>query len=154
MLFQRRHCTKNCVATGWGKDKFGKAGEYQVIMKQVEMDMVDHETCEKTLKGTRLGDYFELHDSFNCAGGEIGKDTCTGDGGGPLVCPDETGHYHQTGIVVRGSCLAYKWGCKHFLDFSKRANLKFITPMLDMDHVPPRLGDLNVALKFLVSMPM
>ncbi|QQP58091.1 Serine protease -like protein 21, partial [Caligus rogercresseyi] len=24
----------NCVATGWGKDKFGKLGEYQVIMKQ------------------------------------------------------------------------------------------------------------------------
>ena len=26
---------ENCVATGWGKDKFGADGEYQVVMKQV-----------------------------------------------------------------------------------------------------------------------
>ena len=36
---------------------------------------------------TRLGEFFELHKSFNCAGGVGGEDACTGDGGGPLVCP-------------------------------------------------------------------
>ena len=29
-----------------------------------------------------------LHDSFICAGGERGKATCRGDGGGPLFCRD------------------------------------------------------------------
>jgi len=78
---------KGCVATGWGKDNWGQAGQYQVIMKQITMDMVDHETCEAKLRTTRLGEFFKLHKSFNCAGGIGGEDACTGDGGGPLVCP-------------------------------------------------------------------
>ena len=37
-------------------------------------------------------------------GGEKGKDTCTGDGGGPLVCEVLPGarHYYQVGIIVGG----------------------------------------------------
>jgi secreted trypsin-like serine protease len=78
---------EGCVATGWGKDLWGQAGQYQVIMKQIEMNMVDHPTCQAKLRTTRLGEFFELHKSFNCAGGIGGEDACTGDGGGPLVCP-------------------------------------------------------------------
>ena len=37
-----------------GKDNWGQAGQYQVIMKQITMDMVDHETCEAKLRTTRL----------------------------------------------------------------------------------------------------
>lgn len=39
-----------------------------------------------------------------CAGGETKKDTCKGDGGGPLVCPidEESGRYQQVGIVSWG----------------------------------------------------
>jgi len=81
---------KGCVATGWGKDDWGQAGQYQVIMKQITMDMVDHETCEAKLRTTRLGEFFQLHKSFNCAGGIGGEDACTGDGGGPLVCPTKS----------------------------------------------------------------
>ncbi|XP_040570022.1 phenoloxidase-activating factor 2 [Lepeophtheirus salmonis] len=78
---------EDCFATGWGKDKFGKLGEYQVIMKQVNMDMVNATECERRLRRTRLGVDFELDKSFVCAGGEKDRDTCKGDGGGPLVCP-------------------------------------------------------------------
>ena len=70
---------------------------YQNILKQVELDLVDSKDCEKQLQTTRLGPDFRLRESFMCAGGEEGVDTCTGDGGGPLICPrtDDSETYVQ-----------------------------------------------------------
>ena len=94
----------DCFATGWGKDKFGSDGEYQVILKQVRLDIQNHDQCEDEFKKSRLGKNFKLDDSFLCAGGLGGPDTCTGDGGGPLVCPSKSnpGQYEQVGIVAWG----------------------------------------------------
>lgn len=93
-----------CFATGWGKDKFEKDGRYQVIMKKIELPVVDRDTCQTALRRTRLGRHFQLHSSFMCAGGEAGKDTCRGDGGSPLSCPIqyEENRYMQSGIVAWG----------------------------------------------------
>lgn len=95
---------QRCTASGWGKDVFGKAGTYQVILKKVELPMVPSDKCQTALKTTRLGPKFTLHNSFICAGGEPGKDTCKGDGGSPLICPIKgTRHrYYQAGIVAWG----------------------------------------------------
>ena len=92
-----------CVVTGWGKDAFN--GNYQRAMKQIELPIVDNGLCQKQFRQTdRLSNDFQLHDSFICAGGEEGKDACTGDGGGPLVCPslydDDT--YVLAGVVAWG----------------------------------------------------
>jgi len=94
----------DCVASGWGKDVFGKEGRYQVILKKVELPIVDRAKCQKALRKTRLGQHFELHRTFICAGGVAGKDTCKGDGGSPLVCPipDKPDRYMQSGIVAWG----------------------------------------------------
>jgi len=92
-----------CFATGWGKDQFGQAGKYQVILKKIGVPVVPNDECQTKLQTTRLGRFFQLHESFICAGGE-GKDTCKGDGGGPLSCPI-TGlkdRYYQAGIVAWG----------------------------------------------------
>ena len=78
---------ENCFATGWGKDRFGRKGEYKTILKQVQLGMIGFENCEEKLRETRLTRFFELDHSFTCAGGNKGVDLCTGDGGGPLVCP-------------------------------------------------------------------
>lgn len=95
-----------CFASGWGKDTFGKEGKYQVILKKIELPMVSHSKCQNALRTTRLSRRFYLHDSFVCAGGEPGKDTCKGDGGSPLVCPmqgsDSPNRFYQSGIVAWG----------------------------------------------------
>ena len=74
---------------------------YQNILKQVELNIVDSKDCEKRLQKTRLGSNFKLRESFLCAGGEEGVDTCTGDGGGPLVCPrkNDTNTYVQVARI-------------------------------------------------------
>merc|ERR1711962_1522492 len=93
-----------CFATGWGKDKFGAAGQYQVVLKEIDLPVVRHDQCEAKLRTTRLGRRFQLDDSFICAGGQDGKDTCKGDGGSPLVCPSKYDPYTyiQTGVVAWG----------------------------------------------------
>lgn len=74
-----------CFASGWGKDLWGKEGKYQVILKKIDLPIVPRPACLEKLRHTRLGPRFQLHESFMCAGGEKGKDTCKGDGGSPLV---------------------------------------------------------------------
>ncbi|RZC40602.1 Trypsin domain containing protein [Asbolus verrucosus] len=96
-----------CVSSGWGKHVFGKKELPQVILKKIELPMVPRGQCQEKLRKTRLGKYFKLHKSFVCAGGDEGIDTCTGDGGSPLVCPiqDQKNRYFQAGIVAWGiSC--------------------------------------------------
>uniref|UniRef100_A0A1Y9H283 Phenoloxidase-activating factor 2 n=1 Tax=Anopheles dirus TaxID=7168 RepID=A0A1Y9H283_9DIPT len=93
-----------CFASGWGKDKLGPQGAYQLILKKVELPVVPRDRCQAELRTTRLGPLFELHTSFICAGGEQGRDTCKGDGGSPLICPipGSEGYYYQAGIVAWG----------------------------------------------------
>jgi secreted trypsin-like serine protease len=95
---------QSCFATGWGKDQFGASGQYQVVLKEVELPVVGHDQCQNDLRKTRLGSRFKLDNSFICAGGEGGKDTCKGDGGSPLVCPSkyDPNSYVQAGIVAWG----------------------------------------------------
>nr|XP_023026968.1 tryptase alpha/beta-1-like [Leptinotarsa decemlineata] len=93
-----------CFATGWGKDIFGKKGKYQVILKKIDLPIVPSPQCQDKLRTTRLGRFFNLHSTFICAGGELNKDTCKGDGGSPLVCPipGSRDRYFQAGIVAWG----------------------------------------------------
>jgi kallikrein len=95
---------RDCFATGWGKNVFGQQGQYAVIPKKIQMPLVHTNACQQALRKTRLGNSFILHRSFICAGGEPDLDTCTGDGGSPLVCPDRKNpnRYLQVGIVAWG----------------------------------------------------
>ncbi|XP_037081569.1 phenoloxidase-activating factor 2-like [Pollicipes pollicipes] len=92
-----------CIATGWGKDAF-VAGQFQTILKGIELPLVPHAPCQAALRKTRLRKYFALDRSFTCAGGVGGQDTCTGDGGSPLACRDplDPSRYIQLGVVSWG----------------------------------------------------
>jgi len=93
---------KECFVKGWGKDKW-QHGEYQQVLKTVDVPMVDRDYCQQRLRTTKVGRRFRLDPSFVCAGGVEGKDACKGDGGGPLVCPIKgTRLYAQVGIVAWG----------------------------------------------------
>jgi len=94
---------ENCVANGWGKDKFGSDGRYASILKEVVYPIVERKDCQDKLRETRLGRFFELDKSFICAGGIKGVDTCKGDGGSPLTCKIQgTNAWVQAGIVSWG----------------------------------------------------
>lgn len=54
----------------------GQHNRYQTILKKVELPIVPNDECQKRLRNTRLGTYFELDNSFICAGGEKGVDAC------------------------------------------------------------------------------
>ncbi|XP_063588253.1 atrial natriuretic peptide-converting enzyme-like [Penaeus indicus] len=96
-----------CYSTGWGKNAFGKEGKYQSILKEVDLPVVNRYECQEALRHTRLGPNFFLRDGMMCAGGEEGKDTCKGDGGGPLVCEGRDGAFQLAGLVSWGI------GCGH-----------------------------------------
>ena len=71
------------------------------------MDLVDFKSCQERLRETRLGADFILHKSFLCGGGTKDVDTCTGDGGGPLVCPtsnDSSAYIQVTFLLSVNSC--------------------------------------------------
>lgn len=93
---------QRCYVAGWGKNSTD--GDYQKVLKRVELPIIPRNKCETEMRKTRLGEFFNLHKSFICAGAEGGEDTCEGDGGAPLVCrmPNSkanTNTYFQAGIV-------------------------------------------------------
>lgn len=92
---------ERCLVAGWGKDKLDDRWPHRYL-KRLELPVVRRDECENLLRYTVLGEEFNLHASFLCAGGEEGKDTCKGDGGSPLVCPMADGNYQVAGVVAWG----------------------------------------------------
>merc|ERR1712020_625972 len=95
-----------CFVAGWGKDEHD--GSFQFIPKKVDLPLVNDNQCEASLQ-TALnaqrpgaGDRFRIHPSEICAGAEVGKDACTGDGGSPLVCQAKSGRWTVMGLVAWG----------------------------------------------------
>ena len=95
-----------CHVAGWGKDEVD--GQFQFIPKKVDLSLISAAQCEAKLKVALnarkpgVGDRFQLDSSELCAGGEVGKDACTGDGGSPLVCQAQSGRWTVVGLVSWG----------------------------------------------------
>merc|ERR1712084_179970 len=91
-----------CWVAGWGKNEFD--GSFQFIQHKVDIPLVDSTTCNRKLKAALnnqrrgVGDRFTLSPSEICAGAEVGKDACTGDGGSPLVCQAKSGRWTVMGL--------------------------------------------------------
>ncbi|XP_017106769.2 phenoloxidase-activating factor 2-like [Drosophila bipectinata] len=92
----------HCITNGWGQKNYEDTINVNV-MKKVTVPVVPAQMCEEKISAA-LEKPFKLHESLLCAGGEKGKDTCLGDGGGPLACPlpDDHGRFVQAGVVNWG----------------------------------------------------
>lgn len=77
----------------------GPEARFQSELRKVNLPIVDSASCQNRLRGTKLGQHFQLHGSFICAGGEGEQDLCRGDGGGPLACQVATGQFYQVNIL-------------------------------------------------------
>merc|ERR1711884_377743 len=95
-----------CHVAGWGKDEID--GSFQFIQHKVDLPLVENNSCNNKLKSALnqqragSGNRFSLSQSEICAGGQVGKDACTGDGGSPLVCQGLSGRWTVVGLVTWG----------------------------------------------------
>lgn len=93
-----------CFASGWGADKYGEVNSARANLKKIKLPLVPLKACQTNLRTTNVGPKFRIHTNFLCAGGEKGVDTCSGDGGSPLVCKihGDDEFYYQAGVVSWG----------------------------------------------------
>ena len=70
---------QSSYALGWGKTLPGPQGRYSVVLMRVPLDVMNDAECGKTA-------YYRIRTGAStiCAA-RPGKDTCTGDSGGPLL---------------------------------------------------------------------
>ncbi|XP_031333790.1 phenoloxidase-activating factor 2-like [Photinus pyralis] len=129
-----------CAATGWGSDV--PKGIYRRAMKKIEFSLISNPLCQNEFRKTRLGKWFQLHQTFLCAFGKNGRDLCYGDGGGPLVCEisRQPLRYLQVGITSWGlgcannlpSVFTKVTSIKHWIDqemSARNLDTSYYTPM-------------------------
>ncbi|XP_053682960.1 phenoloxidase-activating factor 2-like [Sabethes cyaneus] len=94
---------RSCILTGWGASPASPDRE-ESIQQFVSLSPLATEQCTTRLKTSVLGRRFQMHESFLCAGGVRGVDSCKGSGGSPLVC-ERNGAYSLVGLMSWGvSC--------------------------------------------------
>lgn len=94
-MINTNHEDTSTYAVGWGKTETGHASQVKL---KVDLIVQSLEMCKQLYK--RYGT--SLVDTQMCVGGMAGKDTCTGDSGGPLMRM-VGGVWYQIGVVSFGS---------------------------------------------------
>lgn len=98
------------MAVGWGKLSAGDNAASPRVLQQAPLMLLNMRTCRIYMPDERWG-----RNSMMCAGEPSrGKDTCTGDSGGPLLKPDRLGRPWmdlQVGTVSWGyKCAGWRPG--------------------------------------------
>ncbi|XP_072394638.1 phenoloxidase-activating factor 1-like [Diabrotica undecimpunctata] len=89
------------TVAGWGATEF--ASGYTDLKLKVEIPFVKRDDCLNAYRKARI-DIPGLSDSQICVGGNKGKDSCSGDSGGPLMrrTRKNDNQWYQEGIVSFG----------------------------------------------------
>ncbi|CAL1281953.1 unnamed protein product [Larinioides sclopetarius] len=89
---------QSCTVIGWGKQQHDDEADYQKVIHQVEVPIVNFDTCQEWYSAQEV----TISDTMLCAGFAEGqKDACQGDSGGPLVCKTDD-HWFVAGVVSWG----------------------------------------------------
>lgn len=91
------------LVAGWGQTETNYFGGRSDVLRKVEVPLVDKSMCQNIYNRSSKINFV---DSQICAGGERGKDSCTGDSGGPLMQRDRDSRKLVTvGLASMGSQL-------------------------------------------------
>ena len=95
---------ETCIATGYGeRPAFQGLGDFADEMKALPIPIITNSECESWILKLLGAANFKVHSSQLCAGveGSFESDTCTGDGGSPLVCnkKSDPNTFVQMGLV-------------------------------------------------------
>lgn len=88
--------SNNVIVAGWGNNELRRQSP---VLQKVDIPFVEKSLCQN-----RYADY-KLGKEQKCFGGELGKDSCGGDSGGPLIHPrtNNSPPFELIGIVSFGS---------------------------------------------------
>lgn len=93
-----------CWIAGWGRNR--ESNKLQSYLRKVDLPIFDTDLCNRTItkevKKIEPDTNFVLDEGELCAGGELNKDACNGDGGAPLVCQAKSKRWYVVGLVAWG----------------------------------------------------
>lgn len=99
-VVKRSFVNETAEAAGWGVYEVG-LDNTSIVLQTVKLPILNFEACAKTYKGINLTESNQM-----CVGGEVGKDSCNGDSGGPLMkvlAVNGIPRYYLLGVVSFGS---------------------------------------------------
>jgi V8-like Glu-specific endopeptidase len=92
------------VTMGWGDMSSSLFwSDYPDVLQEVSLPIVSNETCNKAFNAYSREYDDSITETMMCAGyKQGGKDSCTGDSGGPLMVQDDDGEWKVAGVVSWG----------------------------------------------------
>jgi len=93
----RDYSSLNLTVAGFGRT--GPNSPSSAVLLEIELPGVQQSSCEATVRAGGA----QLTSNQFCAGGQVGRDSCGGDSGGPVVLPAFSGPpYTLVGIISFG----------------------------------------------------
>ncbi|CAG9822462.1 unnamed protein product [Phaedon cochleariae] len=96
---------ENVIVAGWGATELLTRSP---IKLKLQLPIADKDQCSRTFRTAGIS----LRESQICAGGQEGRDSCTGDSGGPLMqtSRNDTSQWYLEGVVSFGArCGSAGW---------------------------------------------